>query len=502
MQPTIPQEFLDYARLLLGRERASCLEAALKEPASVSIRLNPLKRHRAGLDIRQEAIYDADVPWSETGVYLKERPSFTADPLFHAGTYYVQEASSMFLEQAVKQYVHAPVRALDLCAAPGGKSTHLRALLPEGSLLVSNEPVRARAVVLAENMAKWGHPDVVVTQSYPKDFAALEACFDLLLTDVPCSGEGMFRKEEDAVTGWSHEAVRLCRDRQREILSDVWPALKPGGLLIYSTCTLNQYEDEENVAWIARELGADVLPLCPEESWGVAGNLLASSDMQSEEGAKDVSAYHFVQGLTRGEGFFLSVLRKHTDGNGEPDWAEDVPSRAKAKKKGGGKEPLFPDNCKRWLASPDDFCFLSVGDEWRAVRKHFMHFVGCLGETVKVLAAGVTVAVLKGRDWIPSHALSMSVLLRPDAFCSVPLAYAEAVAYLRKESLVLPADTPRGYVLLTFGGVPIGFAKNVGNRANNLYPQEWKIRSAHLSDFCLGTQNMEIAERYKDIKIS
>ena len=230
-RPDIPQEFKDYTRCLLGAERYARFAQALDEPPSVSVRLNPFKAVWSGLSAEGLNGGDGPVLWaSGEGCYLSERPPFTFDPLFHAGAYYVQEAASMFLGQILRRYVTRPVVALDLCAAPGGKSTHIRSCLPEGSLLVSNEPVKARAQVLLENLTKWGHPDVIVTNSYPKDFARLPDFFDLLVTDVPCSGEGMFRKEEDAVTGWSMEAVRMCQDRQREILRDVWPSLKPGGL--------------------------------------------------------------------------------------------------------------------------------------------------------------------------------------------------------------------------------------------------------------------------------
>ena len=308
MTQEIPQEFRDYACRLLGQERYDCFARALAEPPSVSVRLNPFKAIHAGLSPGGLHGADGSVPWaSGEGCYLQGRPSFTADPLFHAGAYYVQEASSMFLGQALRQHVSGPAVVLDLCAAPGGKSTHIRSLLPEGSLLVSNEPVKARAQVLLENMTKWGHPDVAVTNAYPQDFARLPSFFDVLVADVPCSGEGMFRKEEAAVEGWSMDNVLMCRDRQRAILRDVWPALKPGGLLVYSTCTLNAYEDEENVAWVAAELGAEVLGVEVAPQWGVVGNLLPP------DAAGSFPAYHFIPGFTRGEGFFLAVLRKSAD---------------------------------------------------------------------------------------------------------------------------------------------------------------------------------------------
>ena len=491
-RPDIPQEFKDYARRLLSAERYARFAQALDEDPSVSVRLNPFKAVWSGLLAEDLNGVDGSVPWaSGEGCYLSERPPFTFDPLFHAGAYYVQEAASMFLGQILRRYVTRPVVALDLCAAPGGKSTHIRSCLPEGSLLVSNEPVKARAQVLLENLTKWGHPDVIVTNSYPKDFARLPDFFDLLVTDVPCSGEGRFRKEEDAVTGWSMEAVRMCRDRQREILRDVWPSLKPGGLLVYSTCTLNALEDEENVAWIAEELGAEILPFDVEPGWGVVGNLLAVSSVKDTAKAEKLfPVAHFIPGFTRGEGFFLAVLRK----NGEEeisDWAMSSDryenERVKSKKKRAlhASVPALPDSCRSWLLHADTFDFVSDGPVWTAVRASFSRQVGLLQEAVKVWQAGVPLATVKGKDYIPLHALAMSVDLNRSAFPIVPVSYDMAVAYLRKEVLVLPPDTPKGYVLLTFQEIPIGFVKNIGGRANNLYPQEWKIRTSYLSTYSL-----------------
>ena len=215
------------------------------------------------------------VPWSSEGFYLDERLTFTFDPLFHAGCYYVQEASSMFVEQVLRQYVTGPVKMLDLCAAPGGKSTHARSVLPEGSLLVANEVIRNRSQILAENLMKWGHPDVVVTNNDPADFAVLPSFFDVILTDVPCSGEGMFRKDPVAVEEWSPENVEICWQRQRRIIGDIWDTLKPGGILIYSTCTFNTKEDEENARWIQQEYGGEPLTVQVQENWNITGDLLS-----------------------------------------------------------------------------------------------------------------------------------------------------------------------------------------------------------------------------------
>lgn len=483
MQYTIPQEFKDYAVRLLGPQRWDKLELALGKDPSVSIRLNPFKAGSVDYD---QSRFDGEVPWANGAFYLKDRPAFTADPLLHAGIYYVQEAASMFLEYAIRHYVKTPVKALDLCAAPGGKSTVLRASLPEGSFLVCNEPIRQRAQVLAENMVKWGHPDVMVTNSYPDAFTTLNQMFDLVVADVPCSGEGMFRKEEDAVSGWSMENVMMCRDRQREIISQVWPALKSGGLLVYSTCTLNQYENEENVQWIASQLGAEVLPLDVAEEWGICGNLLAD-DVQAEEAGR-IPVCHFIPGLTRGEGFFLAVLRKTSTDEEE---ADSVVVRLDKKNRNKGKHcgkcvQTVPDICRSWLYRNDDtFDFRVNGSVISAVAGQFSDWCDAVRDKVNVLHCGVTVAEQKGKDWMPSHALAMSLSLVRAAFPNVDLEYEAAVSYLRKEAPSLPEGTPKGFVLLTYAGVPLGFAKNIGQRANNLYPQEWRIRSSFLPDFSI-----------------
>ena len=262
----LPQAFIERTRQLLGDEAYTPFEEALQTETPVSIRPNRMKC--------SQPVEGEPIPWAASGSYLKNRPTFTFDPLFHAGCYYVQEASSMFVERVLQEYVKEPVVMLDLCAAPGGKSTLCRSTLPEGSLLVANEVMRNRSQILAENLIKWGHPDVVVTNNDPADFKELTHLFDVILTDVPCSGEGMFRKDQVAVDEWSVENVDICWKRQRRILADIWPTLKPGGILIYSTCTFNREEDEDNVSWIAKELGADVLPVSIENDWGITGNLI------------------------------------------------------------------------------------------------------------------------------------------------------------------------------------------------------------------------------------
>lgn len=265
----LPIDFITRTRALLGNEFDS-FEAALQADVPVSIRINEKKGTPAPSTTGAPC---ERVAWCETGYYLPERLSFTFDPLFHAGAYYVQEASSMFLEQAIRSHVKTPVRCLDLCAAPGGKSTHLAACLPEGSLLVSNEVIRSRSHILAENIAKWGNPNCIVTNNDPKEIGCLTHFFDVIVADVPCSGEGMFRKDTDSTGEWSVANVALCAGRGRRIIHDVWNALKPGGLLIYSTCTYNMEEDEENIHYITEELGAEALPIPVKDEWQITGPL-------------------------------------------------------------------------------------------------------------------------------------------------------------------------------------------------------------------------------------
>ena len=410
----LPHDFETATRALMGPDAYEQLAAALEQEPPVSIRLNPFK---GGFSV---AAADGPVPWCPGAFYLPSRPAFTFDPLLHAGVYYVQEASSMFLHHVLRQHVAEAVSMLDLCAAPGGKSTVARAALPQGSLLVSNEPVRPRAQVLSENMQKFGHPDVIVTNNLPRDFRRAGTLFDVILTDVPCSGEGMFRKDPAARQEWSRQGVENCWRLQREIVADAWECLRPGGLLVYSTCTFNAQENELNVQWMCQHLGAAVQSVATAPEWGITGSLLDGFD---------APVYRFLPGRTRGEGLFMAIMRKGTGHDGKP------------------------------VAQTD-------------LRKRIL-------KRLNVLSCGVKPPVQKGRDLIPdqSEALSITAMSRDYERCE--LSYGQAIAYLRKEAVALPPQTPRGIVLLTFEGVPLGFAKNIGNRANNLYPQEWKIKTTH-----------------------
>lgn len=471
---------------LLGQDAYERLECGLADEPQVSIRLNTRKLEITGFPFNPKNLpfQASEVPWCRSGYYLADRPAFTFDPLFHAGAYYVQEAGSMFLEQAFGVCMRSmqpdrPLIALDLCAAPGGKSTHLRSLLPKGSFLVSNEPMRQRAQVLAENMQKWGYAHSMVTNAYPADFSPLVHMFDLIVADVPCSGEGMFRKDEGAIAEWSPENVMLCCERQRKIIADIWPALKPGGCLIYSTCTFNQHEDEENVAWIVRELGAEILEIPLDEAWNIQGDLTG----------KGLPVCHFLPGWTRGEGFFIAVLRKQGAWDEcEEEWSTVVSrkpnkhNKTEKRKEGKGKNTVsFSSELKDWILSDYDWDWIQEGSRLIACPADYSSLCAAIQSCLATVYYGVPIAEQKGRDWVPTQALALSEAYRAGAFPEVSLDYDQAVAYLRKEALVLPEDTPKGYVLLTYRGFALGFAKQIGNRANNLYPEAWRIRSGYVT---------------------
>lgn len=400
----LPAVFTDNTRQLMGDERFERYLRSFEEPVPVSIRLNPKKTE--GLQV----IDGEQAPWCRNGYYLKQRPNFTFDPLFHAGCYYVQEAASMFLDEVLRQCISltshlSPLTSLDLCAAPGGKSTLLRAALPEDCVLYSNEPIRNRASILLENVTKWGYDNHYVTNAYPKDYRKSKMKFDIILCDVPCSGEGMFRKDETTIREWSPQQVEKCWQLQRDIVSDAWRCLNDGGLLIYSTCTFNTKENEENIRWMLSEFDdAQIVPIETKPEWNITGSLLNGFDEP---------VYRFIPGISRGEGLFMCVLSK-----GE---RLTVRSRRTASPK------------------PSDRKSEAVG--------------------LKPLISDVT---LQASD------------------INVELTYAQAMAYLRHEALVLPEDTPRGLVNVCFMGHPLGLIKNIGTRANNLYPKEWKIKTTHI----------------------
>lgn len=453
----LPQTFIERTKCLIGNDWENFAEA-LRQDVPVSIRINN-KKYPNGTSLKK---YEP-IPWCKEGYYLNYRPQFTYDPLFHAGCYYVQEASSMFIEQAFVQYVNTDVCILDLCAAPGGKSTLLASLISSDSLLVSNEIIRSRSNILAENMTKWGYANTMVSNDDPVRIGKLRNVFDVILVDAPCSGEGMFRKDSGAISEWSVDNVKLCQQRQRRVIADIWESLKPGGLMMYSTCTYNEEENEQNVQWICNEFGAETLPVKIRAEWGITPSLI-----------NGVDAYRFFPHKTKGEGFFFALLRKNEGEKYKSD-------AGRASKNKGRKPNVLPDIYKDYLKDKSRFMFIEDNNSWMALPKSIADKMIDFRQSLHVISSGVLMGEFKGKDFIPSQSLAMSLELNRSAFTQYELDWRTAINYLRKEPLMLP-DTPKGYILLTYKDIPIGFVKNIGNRANNLYPQEWRIRSANIPD--------------------
>ena len=453
----LPGDFTHYMETFMGEPLWTILKNGLMDDPPVSIRMNPFKA--SDMTVND----GVPVPWCRQGWYLPNRPVFTSDPLFHAGAYYVQEASSMFLDTVLREYVQEPVKMLDLCAAPGGKSTVARAALPSGSVLVSNEPIRKRAQILVENLQKFGHADVIVTNNYPHDYASSDLSFDVILADVPCSGEGMFRKDVEAIGEWSRQQVEKCWHLQREIVTEAWNCLCPGGLLIYSTCTFNALEDEENVRFIRDVLGAEILPVSVDPSWNITGSLV--KEFQEP-------VYRFLPGKTKGEGLFMALLQK------KDEFA--IIGKTNTKERNRREKQQRRETAPEWLAHADDFDFVQQGGRMRAIPKRWRQFYDQTVKSLHVLHAGVSIGEMKGKDLVPDPSLALSVDRHPKAFPTVELTMEEAVSYLRREPLPGMPDRPRGYVVVTCMGLALGFLKNLGTRTNNPYPQEWRIKSTYI----------------------
>ncbi len=447
----LPLSFAQRMQQLLGPEYEA-FETALQQAPPVSIRVNNQKM--------QPPAQLQQVPWSETGYYLPVRPLFTLDPTLHAGGYYVQEASSMFLEQALKQAVDLsePLQVLDLCGAPGGKSTHIASLISEDSLLVSNEVIRSRASILAENITKWGSGNVLVTNNDPRDFSKLTSFFDVMVVDAPCSGEGMFRKDAGAVQEWSEENVKLCAQRQQRILMDVWGALKPGGILVYSTCTWNEAENEQNMVWLADQEQAESIKINFDPAWGVVKTNLSG-----------IEGYRFYPHRVQGEGFFMAVIRK--TGGEEATYTSGKKKKYKLTPAGKKEKALVQD----WLIETEKFEWLQHNEVISAIPAAIFEAADEVYQKLYVVYAGTEVAEVNGKKIKPLQGLALSRHLNKSAFETVDLELEQALKYLRKEDISLGGNGSN-WVLLQYNDLPLGWAKQIGNRLNNYYPKEWRIR--------------------------
>ena len=435
-----PDQFLAHIRVNPGFDEAAFIQAH-EEPASISIRYNPFKP--------MSRLCDYPVPWSQYGCYLQERPTFALDPLFHAGAYYVQEASSMFLETILKTIgVHQqPQRILDLCAALGGKSTLIASTMHPDSVLFSNEVIKSRVPALKENLTKWGAPNVIITQNDAADYGALDAFFDVMVVDAPCSGSGMFRKDAHAADEWSVENVMHCSRRQQRILQDSIPALKPGGWLIYATCSYSQEENEHIVASLI------------DDGWNPLSGVPEYPGVYTSS-----SGFRFYPDKVNGEGFYIAALQKPID---------DI-----HKSQSTGR--MYKNSCTPALQFPTEWIapeYTIAGYEWRNTLYGFSPAIQAVlpyAEQLNLQQIGIPIGEYKRDDLIPDHAFAMSTLVHAD-IQRIEVDLETALHFLRKNTIHIETPHP-GWALITFKQMALGWIKVIPGRINNYYPTEWRLR--------------------------
>ena len=432
-------------------EDAEKLFAALDTEPAVSIRLNPSKP--------AECFDGEAVGWCKWGKYLAERPQFTLDPLLHGGVYYVQEASSQFVAHLLKNYDMEGKRVLDMCAAPGGKTTVYSTLVGREGLVVANDISHSRAMALADNVQRWGMGNVVVTCNEPAHIGAFTHWFDVVAVDAPCSGEGMFRKMDEARSEWTPSSPDVCAERQREILAEAWRVLCPGGALIYSTCTFNPTEDEGIVEWLMSEYGEEIEAaerIATEDSWGV---------VRSEIGA--FQCFHFYPHKARGEGFFAAVARK-----------SEGPVRRSMPK---ARRKLFAPCAKadvkelsRWVDDASKHAFMMVGEDIYAYNSAVAESVVTLSENLSVVYSGVLMGRIFKQKLKPEHPLALYIGLNRDVVPMVDVSLEDALDYLRRNDIAA-SQFEEGINVVGYKGTHIGFVKRIGARCNNMYPKDLRI---------------------------
>ena len=457
----LPAALLASLQTVKGFDENAFMQVHASGVQVTSVRLNPGKtgNHPSAI------VHDPNmkVPWSSNGYYLSERPSFTSDPLFHAGSYYVQEASSMFLEEAIRQScdLNQPLRVLDLCAAPGGKSTLIQSIISANSLLVSNEVIKTRVTILAENLTKWGAVNVVVTNNDPKDFQRLPGYFDLIVVDAPCSGSGLFRKDPEAITEWSLNNVELCSQRQERILSDILTALKPGGTLIYSTCSYSEKEDEQIADWLLSNNPLSAIQYQLNKDWGI---------VESCSPLHNAYGYRFYPDKLKGEGFFIAAFKKQDEAT-VPDARKQFQNKTKNK-------PQLLTKAEVEMISPyfndvTAFSFLKWQDEILAVPAVLLEDLLLLQSCLYLKKAAVKVGTIIRDELIPDHEFALSTLAS-GSVPSIEVDKETALQYLRRQD-IQPDTALKGWALIRYKQVALGWVKILSNRINNYYPKGWRI---------------------------
>lgn len=443
----LPELFIQRMTNILGPE-IEAFQHAFDNQIATSVRINSAKY----TDLPRLTPVD----YCDTGYYIPLRPLFTIDPFLHSGVYYVQEPSSMFLEQVIRQLELKPgCKVLDLCASPGGKSTHLASLLPDQSLLVSNDVIRTRSQILSENLKKWGNPNVIVTNNDPHDFQRLPGFFDVILVDAPCSGEGLFRRDPAAIDEWSPENALLCAQRQQRILADVWPTLRDGGILIYSTCTFNPSENEDNIQWLSEFAEIESVPVKLPDHWGI-----------TITGVGGFTGYRFYPHKVMGEGFFMCVVQKTGfEEKGVQRRIRENPLLASRAEIGMARE----------LINNERLEILKFEDSLLAFPAQQLSELLQIKNNLRIVQAGVKIGEIKQKDLLPAHELALASILNRSVFPEIELTIDESLTYLKRDE-ISPTSPNKGWNLVTYRHIPLGWVKNLGNRYNSAFPKEWRIR--------------------------
>jgi 16S rRNA C967 or C1407 C5-methylase (RsmB/RsmF family)/NOL1/NOP2/fmu family ribosome biogenesis protein len=446
----LPTVLLQSLENLRGFDREAFVQVHQSGQQVTSIRLNANK-------LSSDKYRDENrIPWTSQGYYLSSRPSFTIDPLFHAGAYYVQEASSMFLEEVLKQTVDLsqPLKVLDLCAAPGGKSTLVQSLISAESLLISNDVIKTRANILAENLTKWGAANVVVTNNDPKDFQRLENYFDVIVVDAPCSGSGLFRKDPKAIDEWSEQNVQLCNQRQQRILADVLPALKENGVLIYSTCSYSKDEDEDICDWLIKEFSIENCQL----------SIINYAGIIETKSTSGVYGYRFYPDKIKGEGFFIAAFKKGAGTSYKEQGAKNKTERLSAKEL---------DAIKPYFKDVSLFSFIKLKEDILAVPFSMEKDILLLQSLLYIRKAGIRIGTVIREELIPDHEFAMSTVISPSV-SSIEVDQQTALQYLRRAEIKMEGEG-KGWTLLSYQNIPLGWVKIMPGRVNNYYPKDWRI---------------------------
>jgi 16S rRNA C967 or C1407 C5-methylase (RsmB/RsmF family)/NOL1/NOP2/fmu family ribosome biogenesis protein len=443
----LPAQLLNSLQHVKGFDEKKFIELHESGEKLTSIRINPFKKTELDFGTAEK------VPWCETGFYLSERPSFTFDPLFHAGCYYVQEAGSMFIEHLLKNTVDLSkqLAVLDLCGAPGGKSTLINSLISKDSFLISNEVIKPRSEVLAYNLSKWGTCNSAVTNCDPQVFSKLESVFDVIVADVPCSGSGLFRKQPEAIDEWSTDNVKLCCTRQKRIVADCISSLKHEGVFIYSTCSYSREENEDVVDWMIEEFGMELIAVPVEKTSGI---------IDTGKG------YRFFPNLVKSEGFFCAALRKTADGN------STFHKKKKSVFEESGKKEI--SNLEDWISTHEGYTVFKFQTNYKLVNSSLFSFLNSHGDQLYFKKTGTTLGEFKREDFLPDHELALSIHANPD-INKTELSREQAIAFLKKENISLSAK--KGISLMTYKNCGLGWAKILDNRVNNYLPKEFRILS-------------------------